>query len=210
MLLWNRPDPSGWGQYKTDMFANLNMNMLTCREDVRKMMGGHGPTVSGLYRIPGVDWLLAEQEQFSSATTHRFVDIDGLPQDNNFGPLNRRSQTDVHRRARELTPPRQRGKFMTENRPYKKHHKMYRQFSEPPVQVPGEYSRDYPRATSVVGDHKGNEGLKTPMGDSLFAAYDPLDIKAAKHLIVASSDYLYTSRSLFWRDVNFLTEPKLD
>ena len=48
------------------------------------------------------------------------------------------------------------------------------------------------------------------MGDSLFAAYDPLDIKEAKYLIVASSDYLYTSRSLFWPDVIFLKAPKLD
>ena len=48
------------------------------------------------------------------------------------------------------------------------------------------------------------------MGDSLFAAYDPLDIKAAKYLIVASSDYLYTPRSLFWPDLIFLTAPKLD
>ena len=56
-------------------------------------MGGDGPTVSGLYRIPGVDWLLVEQEQFSSAITLRFVDLDGLPQDNTFGPLNTRSLT---------------------------------------------------------------------------------------------------------------------
>ena len=63
VLLWNRPDPSGWGQYKTDMSTNLNMSTLKCR-------------------------------------------------------------------------------------------------------------------------------LKAPVGDSLFAAYDPLDIKAAKYLIVASSDYL--------------------
>ena len=46
-------------------------------------------------------------------------------------------------------------------------------------------------------------GLKTPMGDSLFAAYEPLDIKAAKYLIVDSSDYLYTPRSLFWPDMIF-------
>ena len=38
----------------------------------------------------------------------------------------------------------------------------------------------------------------------------PLDIKAAKYLIVASSDDLYTPRSLFWADVIFLTAPKLD
>ena len=42
VLLWNRPDPSGWGQYKTDMSAKLNMNTLTCREDARKMIGGEG------------------------------------------------------------------------------------------------------------------------------------------------------------------------
>ena len=48
------------------------------------------------------------------------------------------------------------------------------------------------------------------MRDSLFAAYDPLDIKAAKNLIVASSCYLYTPCSLFWPDVIFLTAPKLD
>ena len=35
-------------------------------------------------------------------------------------------------------------------------------------------------------------------------------IKAAKYLIIASSDSLYTHRSLFWPDVIFLTLPKLD
>ena len=66
VLLWNRPDPSGWGQYKTDMSTKLNMSTLTCREDARRMIGGDGPKVSGLYRVPGVDWLLAEREQFNS------------------------------------------------------------------------------------------------------------------------------------------------
>ena len=210
VLLWNLPDPSGWGQYKTDMSAKLNMSTLTCREDARRMIIEDVPTVSGLYRIPGVDWPLAEQEQFSSATTLRFVELDGLPQDNTFGPLNTRSLTDVRRRARELTPPAQKGKVLAENRPGNKHHKLYRQLAKPPGQAPGEYSRDYPRATSVEDDDRRYAGLMAPVGDSLFAAYDPLDVKAAKYLIVASSDYLYTPRSLFWPDVIFLTAPKLD
>ena len=95
MLIWNCPDPSGWKQYKTDMSAKLNMNTLTCREDARRMIGGDGFTVTRLYRIPGVDWLLAEQEQFTSATTLKFMDLDGLPQDNTFGPLNTRLRTSV-------------------------------------------------------------------------------------------------------------------
>ena len=108
------------------------------------------------------------------------MDLDGLPQDNTFGPLNTRFLTEVRRRARELTPPSQKGKFLTGIKPNIKHHKMYRQFSKPPGQAPGEYSRDYTRATSVEGDDKRYAGLKTPVGDSLFAAYDPLDIKATK------------------------------
>ena len=65
VLLWNRPDPSGWGQYKTDMSAKLNMNILTYREDARRMIGGDGLTVARMYRIPGVDWLLAEQSSLA-------------------------------------------------------------------------------------------------------------------------------------------------
>ena len=89
------------------------------------------------------------------------------------------------------------GKFQAENKPNNKHHKMYRQFAKPPGQTPGEYSRDYPRTTTMDGDDKRYGKLKAPIGDGLFAAYDPLDMKAAKYLIVASSAYLYTPRSLF-------------
>ena len=46
VLLWNRPDPIGWGQYKTDMSARSNMSTVTCREDARRMIGGDGPTVT--------------------------------------------------------------------------------------------------------------------------------------------------------------------
>ena len=168
-----------------------------------RMIGGESPTVSRLYRIPGVDWLLAEQEQFSSSTALRHADLNGLPQDNTFGPLNTRSLTDVRQRTRERTPPARKGKFQTDNKPNNKHHKMYRQFA-------WRVFEGYPRTTTVVGDDKRYGKLKAPIGDDLFAAYDPLDMKAAKYLIVAGSDYLYTPRSLFWPDVIFLTAPKLD
>ena len=138
------------------------------------------------------------------------MDLNGLPQDNTLGPLNTRSLTDVRRRARELTPPARKDKFLAANKPNNKHHNLYGQFANFPGQAPGEYSRDYPRATSAEGDDRRYAGLTAPVGDSLFAAYDPLDMKAAKYLIMASSDYLYTPRSLYWPDVIFLTTPKLD
>ena len=45
VLLWNRPNPSGWGQYRTDMSARLSMKKLTCREDARKMIGSHSVAI---------------------------------------------------------------------------------------------------------------------------------------------------------------------
>ena len=169
VLLWNQPDPSHWGQHKTDMSTKLNMNTLTCREDAMRMISGEGPPVSRLFRIPGVDWLLAEQDQFSSTTTLRHADLNGLTRDNTYGPLKPRSLTNVRQRARELTPPARKGKFLIDNKPNNKHHKICRQFAKPPGQTPGEYSRDYPRATTVDGDDRRYEELKAPVGDGLFA-----------------------------------------
>ena len=62
------------------MLATMNMNTLTSRADARRIRDGNGPMVSGLYQISGVDWLLADQELFSSATALMFVDLVGLPQ----------------------------------------------------------------------------------------------------------------------------------
>ena len=57
----------------------------------------------------------------------------------------------------------------------------------------------------MKGDERRYAHLESPKGDSLFVAYDPQEMKLGKVLIVASSDYLYTPRSLFGLDVIFLT-----
>ena len=96
-----------------------------------------------------------------------------------------------------------------EMQPNNKHHKMCRQFMKLPGQSAGEYSMGYLRVSSVEGGEKRYAHLESPRGDSLFAAYDPQEMKLGKILIVTSSDYLYTPRSLFWLDVIFLTAPYL-
>ena len=98
-LLWNRADPSPWKRYKADM--SIKLNMKTYRADARIMLNGVGATVSGLYRIAGMDWLFAEEEQFSSATTLQLVDLEGLPGDKTMGPLDTKSLTEVHHQVRK-------------------------------------------------------------------------------------------------------------
>ena len=77
------------------MAIKLSMKMLTCRADAERMLNVVDPTLSGLWRIAGVDRFLAKEEQFSSATTFQLVDLEGLPGDNTMGSLNTRSLTDV-------------------------------------------------------------------------------------------------------------------
>ena len=95
VLLWNRPDPSSWGPYKTDMSAKLNMNTLTCREDDR-WRGSHSVTI-----VSSTGCGLADSGTgtVQLRDTLRYVDLHGLPQGNTLGPLNNRSLKDVSRRA---------------------------------------------------------------------------------------------------------------
>ena len=92
-------------------------------------------------------------------------------------PLNTRSLTYVRHQVREGAPPNSKGKFLVENKPNNRHHKMCGQFTIPPGQSAGEYSRDYPRVISVEGDERRYAHLESPKGDSLFAAYDPQEMK---------------------------------
>ena len=133
------------------MTTKLSMKTLTCHVDVKKKLNGHDPTLSGLYRIASVDWLLAKEEQFSSATTLRLVDLEGLPRDSTMGPLNTRSRTEVRHQAREKARPNRKGKFLVENKPNNRHHKLYRQFAMAPGQSADDCSRNYPPSGQLSG-----------------------------------------------------------
>ena len=133
--------------------------------------------------MSGVDWLLAEQEQISTATRLRFVDLDGLPQDKTMGPLNMRPVTDVRRRARKMIPPIRKGREQAQQ----KTTRFIGNYLKP-LQPPCEDSGDYTRAISIEGNDSRYIRLDTPKGDSLFASYDTFDIMKAKYLIVASLD----------------------
>ena len=54
------------------------------------MLNGATLSVSRLYSITGVDWLLDASINFSSTTALRFADLEGLPSNNTMGPVNAR------------------------------------------------------------------------------------------------------------------------
>ena len=86
--------------------------------------------------------------------------------------------------------------------------KMFRQLKAPPGHVK---EGEYPKKVNQEGDVQRYGGLKAIKKDeTIFALYDKAEMRNAKIMIVASSDFAYTSESLLWPDVMMSTAVDLD
>ena len=71
--------------------------------------------------------------------------------------------------------------------------------------------RAYPKQVIQEGDVQRYGGLQAIKKDeTIFAAYDKAEMRKAKIMIVANSDFVHSSESLFWPDVIMLAAVDLD
>ena len=193
-LMWSRTIPSPWHVYK-DELIELDLQRVSFIEDARRMLNGATLSVSRLYSITGVDWLIAASINFSSTTALRFADLEGLPSNNTMGPVNARPLQDVRLNHDEVNREERPGRFLVTRAPIGQHVKMFRQVSSPPGHVK---ERIYPKLVNQDGDVQRYGGLKAIKKDeTIFAAYDKAEMRKAKIKIVANSEFVYTSKSLF-------------
>ena len=206
-LMWSRPIPSRWHVYK-DELMKLDLQRVSFIEDARRMLNGATLSVSRLYSITGVDWLIAASINFSSTTALRFADLEGLPSNNTMGPVNARPLQDVRLNRDEGNREERPGRFLTTRAPIGQHVKIFRQLTTPPGHVK---ERIYPKLVNQDGDAQRYGGLIAIKKDeTIFAAYDKAEMRKAKIMIVANSEFVYTSKSLFWPDVIMLAAVDLD
>ena len=205
--MWSRPIPSPWHVYK-DELMKLDLQGVSFAADARRMLNGARPSVSRLYSITGVDRLIAAGINFGSTTALRFADLGGVPSNNTMGPVNARPLHDVRLNHDEGNREERPGRFLTTRAPIGQHDKMFRQLTTSPFHVK---ERIYPKQKSQEGDVQRYGGLKAIKKDeTIFAAYDKAETKKAKIMIVAKSESVYTSKSLFWPDVIMLAGKDLD
>ena len=203
----SRPIPSPWHIYKDDLIK-LNLQMMSFAADSMRMLNGARLSVSGLYSITGVDWLIAAGKNFSSTTALRFADLEGLPSNNTMGPVNVKPLQDVKLNHHEGYRAERSGRFLIRRTPIRQHVKMFRQVKAPPGHVK---ERAYPKQVNQEGDVQRYGGLHAIKKDeTIFTAYDKAEMRKAKIMIVANSDFVYTSKSLFWPDVIMLASVDLD
>ena len=132
LLMWSRPIPSPWHIYK-DELMKLDLQRVSFIEDARRMLNGATLSVSRLYSITGVDWLIAASINFSSTTALRFADLEGLPSNNTMGPVNARPLQDVRLSHDEGNREERPGRFLTTRAPIGQHVKISRQLTTPLV-----------------------------------------------------------------------------
>ena len=186
----------------------LNLQTVSFAADATRMLNGARLSVSGLYSITGVDWLIAADINFSSTTALRFADLEGLPFNNTMGPVKARPLQDVKLNHDEGNREERPGRFLITRVPIGQHVKMFRQLKTPPGHVK---ERVYPKQVNQEGDVQRYGGLKAiKKDDTIFAAYDNAEMRKANIMIVANSDFVHTSKSLFWPDVITLAAVDLE
>ena len=186
----------------------LNHQMVSFAADVMRMLNGARLSVSVLYSITGVDWLIAAGINFSSTTALRFADLEGLPSNNTMGPVNARPLQDVKLNHDEGNREERPGRFLTTRAPIGQHVKMFRQVKAPPGHVK---ERAYPKQVNQEGDVQRYGELQAIKKDeTIFAAYDKAEMGKAKLMIVAKLDFVHTSKSLFWPDAIMFAAVDLD
>ena len=185
-----------------------NLRTVSFAADAMKMLNRARMSVNGLYSITGVDWLIAAGINFSSTTALRFADSEGLSLNNTMGTVNARPLQDVKLNHDEANREERPGRFLTMRAPIGQHVKMFRQVKAPTGHVK---ERAYPKQVNQEGDVQRYGGLKAIKKDeTICAAYDKAEMRKAKIMIVANSDFIYTSKSLFWPDVIMLAAVDLD
>ena len=70
--------------------------------------------------------------------------------------------------------------------------------------------RAYSKQVTRYSDIEIYCGKKFRKDEIIFAAYFKIEKREAKILVVAESDFAYTSKSLFWPDVNLLAAIDVD
>ena len=84
---------------------------------------------------------------------------------------------------------------------------MFKQVRAPPSHVK---ERAYPKQVAQESNVEGYGELKTRMDETIFAAYENVEMRKAKILVAANSDFAYPTKSLFWPGLIMLAAIDLD
>ena len=122
-------------------------------------------------------------------------------------PVNARPLQDVRMNHGKHNRKERPGCFLTTRAPIGQQVKFFKQVRAPSAHVK---ERVYPKSVDKEGDVKRYCELKFRTDETIFAVCDKVEMRTAKIIVTASSDFVHTSKSLFWPDVIMLAGTNLD
>ena len=185
----------------------LSLQKVIIAADALRMLNGAKLSGNGLYSIVRVDWLIAAGTNFSSTTALRFGKLEGLPSIDTMGPVNARLLQDVRMNHIERNKEERPERFLTTSAPTGQNVKMFKEEQAPPAHVT---ERAYAKTVPQGGDVERYRELKFGIDETIIATYDKAEMRRAKILVIASSDFVHTSKFSFWPDVIMLAGTDLD
>ena len=135
----------------------LNIQTVSFAADAMRILNRARLSVSGLYSITGVDWLIAAGISFSSTTALRFADLEGLPSNNIMGPVNARPLRDAKLNHDEGNREERPRRSLITRAPIGQDVKMFRQLKTTLGHVK---ERVYRKQVNQEGDVQKYGGLK--------------------------------------------------
>ena len=124
-----------------------------------------------------------------------------------MGPVNARPLQDVRLKHGEQNREERPGRFLTTRASIGQDVRKLKQVQAPPFYVK---ERAYSKQVAQEGDVERYNEMKFQMDETIFATYDKVEMNKANILVVANSDFVHTSKSLFWPDVIMLEATELD
>ena len=114
-----------------------------------------------------------------------------------MGPVNTRPLQDVKPNHDERNREERPGRFLITRAPIGQHVKMFRPLKTPPGHVK---ERVYPKQVNQEVDVQRYGGFKAIKKDeTIFSAYDKAEMRKAKIMIVANSDFVHIPSLCFGR-----------
>ena len=150
--------------------------------------------------------MIAAGINFSSTTALRFADFEGLRSNNTMGPVNARPLQDVRLKHGEQNREERPGRFLTTRASIGQHVRKLKQVQAPPFYVK---ERAYSKQVAQEGDVERYNEMKFQIDETIFATHDKVEMNKANILVVANSEFVHTSKSLFWPDVIMLEATEL-
>ena len=136
--------------------------------------------------------MIGAEDNLSSLTALRLVELDGLPSNNTVGPVSARALQDVRKNHSKQTREERPGRFSKKRAPTGQHNKMLKQVRAPPNHVK---KRAYTKQVEQKGEVERCGYLKFKVEETIFAANQKAEMRKAQKIVVASWDIVKT---LLW------------